>query len=330
MKYNQVTTYISGLLNLSEKRNNRQARNCEFNSYNPLMIQMHQFIKLAILMLIIVSTASRYLEGAEIDTKLDVSSAMPKDYALYPGDLLKIEVFDNIDLATSIRVPAEGKITFPLIGEVKNLVGKSIAQFTSEIAQRLEHGYLRQAVVTATVTEFGPRSVYVMGSISRPSNIQLSPFGDLTAMQAIGQAGGFLEDANRAGAQVIRDDPSNLGRKIGLPVPGSDHAESLVTDVVLHPNDIIIVPRLDRVYIIGQVAHPGAVNLPSQEVLTVSKAVSLAGGFSQFAKQSEVQLMRAGKRVLVVDVRSILNGDIKSEDPILQPGDTVYVPESRF
>lgn len=179
-------------------------------------------------------------------------------------------------------------------------------------------------------TDFGPRSVYVMGSVSKPSNIQLSPFGDLTAMQAIGQAGGFSDDANRAGAQVIRDEPGNLGHKIGLPVPIDDHATSLVNDVLLHPNDIIIVPRLDRVYIIGQVGKPGALNLPSQEILTVSKAVSLAQGFSQFAKESDVQLMRAGKRVQVVDVRAILNGDNKSEDPILKPGDTVYVPESRF
>jgi len=255
---------------------------------------------------------------------------LPKDYALYPGDLLKISVFDNIDLETSIRVPAEGNITFPLIGEVKDLVGKSIAQFTGEIARRLEHGYLRQAVVTATVTDFGPRSVYVMGSVAKPSNILLNPFGELTAMQAIGQAGGFNEDANRGGAQVIRDDPSKRGGKIGLGIPSGDHAESLVSDVVLHPNDIIIVPRLDRVYIIGQVAKPGAVNLPSQEVLTVSKSVSLAGGFSQFAKQSDVQLIRTGKRVQVVNVHSILSGDTKDEDPVLQPGDTVYVPESRF
>ncbi len=258
------------------------------------------------------------------------AAALPKDYALYPGDLLRIEVFDNLDLTTTLRVPAEGVITFPLIGEVRNLVGRSIAQFTGEIARRLQDGYLRQAVVTATVTDFGPRFVYVMGSVSKPSNIQLSPFGQLTAMQAIGQAGGFLEDANRASAQVIRDDPANPSRKLGLAVPGTDRADSLTGDIELRPNDIIIVPRLDRVYIIGQVGKPGAVNLPSQEVLTVSKAVSLAGGFSQFAKQSDVQLMRAGKRMLVVDLRAVLTGDTKAEDPVLQPGDTVYVPESRF
>jgi len=284
----------------------------------------------SLLCLMILAFNMPRINGGEVSDEISKNSAIPKDYALYPGDLVKISVFDNTDLETNIRIPAEGVITFPLVGEIKDLVGKTIAQFTGEIARRLEKGYLRQAVVTATVTDFGPRSVYVMGSVSKPSNISLSPFGNMTAMQAIGQAGGFSDDASRAGAQVIRDDPVNHGRKIGLQIPGNDKADSLVEDVILHPNDIIIVPRLDRVYIIGQVGKPGALNLPSQEKLTVSKSVSLAEGFSQFAKQSDVQLIRAGKRVQVVDVRSILNGDTKGEDPVLQPGDTVYVPESRF
>jgi polysaccharide biosynthesis/export protein len=257
-------------------------------------------------------------------------AAALRDYTLYPGDLLKIEVFDHLDLTTTLRVPANGVIGFPLIGEIKGVVGRTVDQFSSEIARRLLDGYIRQAVVTATVIEFSPRFIYVMGNVAKPSNIPLSPFATLTAMQAIGQAGGFLEDANRAGAQVIRDDPANPGGKIGLAVPGSDKADSLVGDIELKANDIIIIPRLDRVYIIGQVGKPGAVNLPSQEVLTVSKAVSLAGGFSTYAKQSDVQVMRAGKRVQVVDVRAILTGDTKVDDPVLKPGDTVYVPESRF
>jgi polysaccharide export outer membrane protein len=259
-----------------------------------------------------------------------VGAPFPRDYTLYPGDLLKVEVFDHPDLTTTVRIPANGTVPFPLIGEVAGVVGRSVDQFTQEVARRLLDGFIRQAVVTATVIEFSPRFVYVMGNVAKAGSVPLNPFIQLTAMQAIGQAGGFLEDANRAGTQVIRDDPAHPGTKIGLAVPVTDKVDSLVGDVELQPNDIIIVPRLDRVYIIGQVGKPGAVNLPSQEVLTVSKAVSLAGGFSQYAKQGEVQLMRSGKRVQSVDVRAILTGDAKVQDPVLEPGDTVFVPESRF
>lgn len=258
------------------------------------------------------------------------NAALPRDYTLYPGDLLKVEVFDHQDLTTTLRIPANGTVPFPLIGEIAGVAGRSIDQFSSEVARRLLDGYIKQAVVTATVIEFSPRFVYVMGNVAKPGSVPLNPFIRLTAMQSIGEAGGFLEDANRGGTQVIRDDPTRPGAKIGLAVPVSDKVDSLVDDVELRPNDIIIVPRLDRVYIIGHVGRPGAVNLPSQEVLTVSKAVSLAGGFSQYAKQGDVQLMRTGKRVQTVDVRAILTGDQQVQDPVLAPGDTVFVPESRF
>jgi len=257
-------------------------------------------------------------------------AAAPRDYTLYPGDLLKVEVFDHQDLTTTLRVPANGIVPFPLIGDITEVVGRSVGSFTGEVSKRLLEGFIRQAVVTATVIEFSPRFVYVMGNVAKPGGVPLSPFIQLTAMQSIGQAGGFLEDANRGGTLVIRDDPNQPGAKIGLAVPVTDKVDSLVGDVELKPNDIIIVPRLDRVYIIGHVGKPGAVNLPSQEVLTVSKAVSLAGGFTQYAKQGDVQLMRSGKRVQVVDVRAILTGDTKVLDPVLEPGDTVFVPESRF
>ncbi len=246
-------------------------------------------------------------------------------YKLYPGDLLHIQVFDNPDLETDIRVPDTGTITYPLIGQVKELVGRSAEEFSGELARRLMDGYLRQAVVTITVREFGKRVATVMGSIIHPGPVNLDPLSPTTAMQAIGEAGSFTEDANRAGSLVIRDN----GR-LSFPVPPGDKPEDLKNDIVLQPGDIIIVPRLDRVFILGQVTKPGAVNLPSQEPLTVSKAVSLAGGFDRYAKKAEVQLIRAGQRFKEVNVEKILTGDTSVEDPKLQPGDTVYVKESRF
>ncbi|MBA3708445.1 MAG: polysaccharide biosynthesis/export family protein [Planctomycetes bacterium] len=259
----------------------------------------------------------------------EAAPAAVAGYRLYPGDLLHIQVFDNPDLETDIRVPDTGTITFPLIGQVRELVGRTVEDFTNELSKRLMDGYLRQAVVTITVKDFGKRLATVMGSVTHPGPVALDPLRVTTAMQAIGDAGGFNDDANRIGAMVIRDNP-HTNEKIALQVPKGDKASDLVKDIVLEPGDIIIVPRLDRVFILGQVTKPGAVNLPSQEPLTVSKAVSLAGGFDKFAKQGNVQLIRTGQKVQEVDVRKILTGDSREEDPKLNPGDTVYVPESRF
>ncbi len=256
------------------------------------------------------------------------TTATAPDYRLFPGDLLRIEVFDNPDLASQLRVPATGSSSFPLIGDIGVLAGRPLAEFGAELRTRLESRYLRQAIVTITVVEFGPRFAYVMGSVREPDAIALNPLRTVTAMQAVAQAGGFLDDADRTNAQVLRDDPAVPAGKIALPVPAGDAAGDLARDVALEPGDVIIVPRLDRVYVIGKVQKPGALNLPSREQLTVSKAISLSGGFDKFARQDAVQLVRSGV-VTTVDVRALLSGD-KAADPVLRPGDTVYVQETRF
>jgi len=82
--------------------------------------------------------------------------------------------------------------------------------------------------------------------------------------------------------------------------------------------------------VLGQVQYPRAVPIPAREVLTVSKAISLAGGFGRFAKDSRVQLLRRGAQPATVDVRAVLASEAGASDPELRAGDTIFVPESRF
>ncbi|MBA3939153.1 MAG: polysaccharide biosynthesis/export family protein, partial [Planctomycetes bacterium] len=248
---------------------------------------------------------------------------------LIAGDQLRIEVFDNPELTTSARIGAEGTIAVPLIGAV-TAIGRAPEQIAKEVQARLEDGYLRKAATTVTVVEYGPRLVYVMGAVLRQDAVPLNPFAETLALQVIGKAGGFTEDANRRSAQVIRDDPAHPGLKRALSIPSGDTQESLAKDVLLEPGDIILVPRQDRVYVVGRVKTAGAQRLPAEGQLTVSKAITLAGGFDLYARQDQVQVVRDGKTVAIVDVRGILGGVSKAEDPPLAPGDTIFVPEGRF
>jgi polysaccharide export outer membrane protein len=247
----------------------------------------------------------------------------PASYRLYPGDQLHIQVFDNPDLELDYRVADNGVMTFPLIGEVRGLVGRPLEELDQEVTRRLMDGYLRSAVVTITVHEYGRRTITVMGGVNHAGEIELDPLRPSTAMQAIGAAGGFADDADRAGAMVLR-----AGRQ-PLTLPKVERPSDFAADVTLQPGDLVVVPHLDRIFILGQVTKPGAINLPSQDVLTVSKSISLAGGFDKYAKKGSVQLIRNGARVGVVNVAKILTGE-GGADPRLEPGDTIYVPESRW
>jgi polysaccharide export outer membrane protein len=254
------------------------------------------------------------------------------DYRLTPGDLVRFEVFNQPDLTVTARVPDSGGFAFPLIGDLTEVVGRPVAAVVAEIKSRLEADYLRQAQVTATIVELAPRKIYVLGHVARQDAIPLPPYARTTAMQAIGQAGGFLPDADLAGVVVIRDDPTRPGVKISLPVVAALRPEHLTSDLVLQPGDMINVPRLgvQRVYVTGRVRNSGAYTIPPGEQLTVSQAITLAGGFEQFARRDQVQLIRVGERLQVINVQGILAGEVLLPEPVLTSGDTINVPDSRF
>jgi len=88
-----------------------------------------------------------------------------------------------------------------------------------------------------------------------------------------------------------------------------------------------------KVYLVGPVRMPGPQDLPSDEVLTVSKAILRAGGFNDFADRKHVKITResgAGKgdkETLVVDVGQIFDNGKTEKDVVLNPGDLIYIPD---
>lgn len=255
------------------------------------------------------------------------ASAAEGGYRLFPGDLIRIEVFGHADLLVDARVPSGGEITFPLIGPLAEVAGRTPEALSSELTARLADGYIRNPSVTVQVREYGTRTAWVVGAVKTPGPVKLDPLRPSSASQAIGAAGGFDEDADRTAAQVVRDDPLQPGAKTALAIPAGDAPQQ---DVELTHGDVVVVPRADRIFVLGQVQYPRAVPLPAREVLTVSKAISLAGGFGRFAKEGKVQLVRRGAQPQVVDVRAVLDGAADAVDPALKAGDTIFVPESRF
>jgi polysaccharide export outer membrane protein len=288
----------------------------------------------ALLLAVMLMTVPWRAEGAQAGAAEAKPVAPPagasdtRGYRLVAGDQIHVEVFSEPELSCSSRITAHGSFSMPLIGEVVT-IDKRVEDLATEIQHRLEDGYVRHAPVTVTVIEFVPRFAYVMGNVTHQGPVVLDPFVETTALQAIGKAGGLLPDANRAATQVVRDDPDRPGQKLRMPVLSGNAPDYLTKDVELRPGDLVIVPQLDRIFVTGRVKTGGALNLTGIDHITMSKAISLAGGFDTYAKQTQVQLIRDGEAILIVDVQALLNGQ-RGNDPVLQPGDTVVVPESRF
>jgi polysaccharide export outer membrane protein len=75
----------------------------------------------------------------------------------------------------------------------------------------------------------------------------------------------------------------------------------------------------------GEVRMPQRVAYTSD--LTVLSAISAAGGFTEFANQGKVRLLR-GDEVMTVDIRRVRKDP--SKDVVLQPGDSIEVVRSIF
>jgi polysaccharide export outer membrane protein len=67
--------------------------------------------------------------------------------------------------------------------------------------------------------------------------------------------------------------------------------------------------------------------------MTAVDAIALAGGFTDIAAGNGTKVIRTRgnkKEVRQVPVESILKGGSSSQDVLLEPNDTVVVPESFF
>jgi protein involved in polysaccharide export with SLBB domain len=83
-----------------------------------------------------------------------------------------------------------------------------------------------------------------------------------------------------------------------------------------------------RAYVTGQVRTQGPVEIPPDETFTVSRAIIKVGGFADFANKKKVKLVRKNSsETIIVDVDAIIRKGRTDKDPVVEPEDTIIVPE---
>jgi protein involved in polysaccharide export with SLBB domain len=97
-------------------------------------------------------------------------------------------------------------------------------------------------------------------------------------------------------------------------------------DIYTNPTIIITMQAQSRwVNVGGEVKAPQRV--PYTPDLTILATINAAGGFSAFADQRKVRLLR-GNEVMVIDIRKVRSNP--SLDIPVEPGDRIEVPQSVF
>jgi len=101
--------------------------------------------------------------------------------------------------------------------------------------------------------------------------------------------------------------------------------ESYIAKKIYTAVDVAVTVTERFVYVGGEVAKPGRIVWTPD--LTLTKAVQAAGGFSLYAKEGRVTLVR-DQRAYELNARLALRNP--AQDPRLVPGDSLQVPRSAF
>lgn len=239
-------------------------------------------------------------------------------YRLGPGDVLEIKVWDNDDLERKVTISPEGYFTFPLIGKVK-ADGTTISVLEAEITRRLADGFLINPQVTVGVEEYKSKKIFVYGEVKKPGPYPVT--GEITLIEAITLAEGFTDIV---GDKAIITRPS--GKPGGTLEKLSVDVHSLMRgdgsqNVKLRDRDVVFFTKSEAYFFVnGQVKAPGGYPYPKNQQLTVLKAVSMAGGFTNIASTKKMQLIREGERE-ALEVGPTF---------AIEPGDIVMVRERWF
>ncbi|MDQ8205639.1 SLBB domain-containing protein [Pelagicoccus sp. SDUM812003] len=82
--------------------------------------------------------------------------------------------------------------------------------------------------------------------------------------------------------------------------------------------------RSIRVFLLGDVKHPGAYTVSS--LSTITNALFVSGGIRSIGSLRNIELKREGEVIAILDLYDLLlRGDISKDLP-LQPGDVIFVP----
>ncbi len=135
----------------------------------------------------------------------------------------------------------------------------------------------------------------------------------------ISKAGGITPWADISNAYIERLVIGGEGtrKRIQLDLRGILFENDSLNDLALMNDDVLVIPPINtQVYVEGEVAQPGAYNFtPNQRASTY---IGQAGGPTTYAHMTGGVVVRNGRR------RSL------RPDPVIEPGDIVYVPRQTF
>lgn len=245
-----------------------------------------------------------------------------EDIPINAGDSIGISVYNNPDLALKTTVSNNGKINYPLIGEVK-IGGLTVRDAERIISNKLiADGFLRDAQVNIIMLDSKSQQVSVLGEVRSPGLYSISATSK-TLIDFISLAGGKIQSSSDR--IIVLSQGANGFERIEINLDKLFKSGNLSTlteaNLNLNADDIIYVPKAPLFYIYGNVNRPGV--YPLRDRMSVAQALSVGGGVSLRGTERGLEIKR---RSASGELETI---DVKDSTEVLE-NDVIYVEESLF
>lgn len=247
------------------------------------------------------------------------TTAWAKDYLIGRGDVLEVSVWGVEEMSRTVVVRPDGKITLPAVGDIV-ADGMAPVALGAKISEAMKD-YIKHPVVTVSVQEIRNNRVYITGgNLSRVYDMR----NQMTLLKLMSELGDFRQ------ADLRRAYLSRNGKKIPADFYALYFEGDLSQDVALEAEDIVYIPSNvnNIIYVLGAVTQPQP--LQFREGMLVLDAILGAGGFTEFAKEDSVRVVRKDKQEMKLNLKKLKKGENLSDNIELVPGDYIIIPESLF
>jgi polysaccharide export outer membrane protein len=159
------------------------------------------------------------------------------DYVVGISDVLRISVWGETEtgLDRQVRVRPDGKISFPLVNDIK-VAGLSPEEIRNLVANRLTE-YIRDPHVAVVVEQINSFTVYVLGEVNQQGPMQFERPTRL--LQALASAGGLNQFAKRQ--IIIIREQNGVETRMAVDYRKLFAGATSEVNIFLQPGDTILV-----------------------------------------------------------------------------------------
>jgi polysaccharide export outer membrane protein len=204
------------------------------------MKRLLSIVSIGAFILLVMTNMAYPQADKEILSKKEAQAEVAVDgdqYTIGPEDVLYIHVWKEEALTRTVPVRMDGKISLPLIQEVK-AAGLTPLQLKEVLTRKFKE-FIENPIVSVTVTEVNSFKVYVTGQVKSPGLQRLR--SETTVSQIIVMAGGFTEWANQKKIVVVRKEDGRE-KRIKVNYKKIMNGGNPGLDVILKAGDTVIIP----------------------------------------------------------------------------------------